>query len=418
MRGIIFAVVILAVLIGIDFYVFQAIKLVSQNLSLVTKKFVYSSYWIFSVLGLIGVFTYLSGFQQQFSVGVRTFFAAVVMLNYFSKIFLLLFLLIDDVQRLIRWTVSKVSGLFLHTPIGKGEPISRSDFLVKAGVIVAALPFLSMIFGIFRGAHDYRIRRVKIKLKNLPESFHSIKIGQISDIHAGSFYSRSGVQKGVDMLMKEKADLVFFTGDLVNMVASEVNSFVDILSQIKAPMGVFSILGNHDYGDYVTGWTASEKKENMRQMINVHKQLGWDLMLNEHRILKRGGSEIALIGVENWGRGERWPKYGDLAKAYKGLENYPVKLLLSHDPSHWNAVVSKEYKDIDVTFSGHTHGFQFGILGSNIKWSPVQYVYEQWAGLYKRTEQFLYVNVGFGFIGFPGRVNMPPEITIFELERG
>ena len=217
------------------------------------------------------------------------------------------------------------------------------------------------------------------------------------------------------LVMKQKPDIIFFTGDLVNDRATETEPFINILSRVKAPMGVFSTLGNHDYGDYTTWESADAKEKNLNDLKNIHAQLGWKLMMNEHIALKKGEDEIALIGIENWGGNFNFPKYGNMKKAYAGTEKYPVKLLLSHDPSHWNKQVISEYKDVDITFSGHTHGFQFGIEIPGFRWSPSQYVYKQWAGLYKENNQYLYVNRGLGFLGYPGRVGILPEITVMEL---
>ena len=215
--------------------------------------------------------------------------------------------------------------------------------------------------------------------------------------------------------MKENADIIFFTGDLVNDRATETEPFVEVLGRLKAPMGVFSTFGNHDYGDYTTWESAEAKMKNLEDLKQVHAKMGWKLMMNEHVVLEKGGEEIALLGIENWGGNFNFPKYGDMKKAHVGTEKYPVKLLLSHDPSHWNKQVKTEYKDVDITFSGHTHGFQFGIEIPGLRWSPSQYVYKQWAGLYQENNQYLYVNRGLGFLGYPGRVGILPEITVMEL---
>jgi predicted MPP superfamily phosphohydrolase len=304
-----------------------------------------------------------------------------------------------------------------ESPISAENTISRSDFLVKTAMVAGALPLTAMTYGILSGAHDYRIRRHKIFLPNLPAAFDGIKIGQLSDIHSGSFFNRTAVKGGVDMLLKEKPDLIFFTGDLVNNQASEIKNYIDVFGKVSAPLGVFSTLGNHDYGDYVSWNSTREKIQNLENLKEAHKLMGWNLLLNENRMISQGGETMAIMGVENWGAG-RFAKYGDLAKAYQGSREAPVKLLLSHDPSHWDAQVRPEFSDIDLTFSGHTHGFQFGVEIGNIKWSPSKYIYKQWAGLYQTAHQYLYVNRGFGYLGFPGRVGMPPEITILELKRG
>jgi predicted MPP superfamily phosphohydrolase len=259
------------------------------------------------------------------------------------------------------------------------------------------------------------VRRIKLTLPNLPKKFHGIKIGQLSDIHSGSFYNSKAVKGGVEMLLSEKPDLIFFTGDLVNNTAEESTDYIPIFRHVKAPLGVYSVLGNHDYGDYMQWPSLKAKQKNFENIVDVHGQLGWQLLMNEHTYIEEGGEKLAIIGIENFGAKGRFPKYGKLDMAYAGTEEAPVKLLLSHDPSHWDYQVRPEYSDIDVMFAGHTHGMQFGVENKYLKWSPMQYVYKQWAGLYTEGSQHLYVNRGFGFIGYPGRLGILPEITILEL---
>ncbi len=287
---------------------------------------------------------------------------------------------------------------------------------MKTALIAGAVPLVAFTYGIVSGAHDYRIRRIRLSLKNLPSGFDGMKIAQLSDIHSGSFFNKVAVKGGVDMLLREKPDVVFFTGDLVNNTADEVENYIDIFNKVKAPLGVYSTLGNHDYGDYVNWPNAQAKTKNLNNLKAAHKLLGWDLLMDENRILEQNGDKIALVGIQNWGSG-RWPKYGNLEKARQGTEDSPVKLLLSHDPSHWDAQVKPQFSDIDVMFAGHTHGMQFGVEIGNVRWSPSQYVYKQWAGLYQEGEQYLYVNRGYGYLGYPGRVGILPEITIFELKK-
>jgi predicted MPP superfamily phosphohydrolase len=277
------------------------------------------------------------------------------------------------------------------------------------------IPFTAFIYGMARGAFNYKVHKVKVVLPNLPNEFNGLKILQISDIHSGSFVSTNPLEEAVKIINLQKADVVFFTGDLVNDRTTETDMVKEVLSKITAPMGVFSILGNHDYGDYVKWDSAEAKHKNLEDLKKVHSQLGWRLLMNEHVSLKRGDAEIAVLGIENWGGNLNFPKYGDMKKAHAGTEKYPVKLLLSHDPSHWSMQVREEYKDVDITFSGHTHGFQFGIEIPGFKWSPSQYVYKQWAGLYSKDNQHLYVNRGLGFLGYPGRLGISPEITVMEL---
>jgi predicted MPP superfamily phosphohydrolase len=251
---------------------------------------------------------------------------------------------------------------------------------------------------------------------NLPASFKGLKIVHISDIHSGSFTNKDAVMKGVKKIIDEKADLILFSGDLVNDRATEMEEYIDAFSQLKAPLGVYSTFGNHDYGDYAS-WPINgiSKEQNLLNLAKVHADLGWRLLMNEHVVLEKNGEQIALLGIENWSNKARFPKHGRMDLAYAGAEKYPFKILMSHDPSHWDAQVVPQYTDVDLTFSGHTHGMQFGIEIPGFHWSPVQYVYKQWAGLYEEGKQKLYVNRGFGFIGYPGRVGILPEITVIEL---
>ena len=400
------------ILVLIDIYVFQAFKVIGQDLSAFWRKILYTGYWGFTALVLLGYFTYHFTNPDSFPKTFRTFLMVGVFIHYFSKFFALIFLFIDDLIRAGRWVVSLFSRSESIDPVS--EKIPRSEFLAKSALVAGTVPFLAMSFGIISGAHDYRIRRKRIALKNLPKAFDGIKVAQISDIHAGSFFNKIAVQGGIDMLRGEKPDLIFFTGDLVNTSASEVNGFFNIFKNVQAPLGVFSVTGNHDYGDYHNWPNAESKKQNFQNLIKAHELLGWDLLMNEHRFIELNGEKIAVIGIENWGAG-RFSKYGKLNKAYEGSEEAMAKILLSHDPSHWDAQVRPGYPDIDLTLAGHTHGFQFGVEWGDFKWSPSQYVYKQWAGLYQENEQYLYVNRGYGYLGYPGRVGIPPEITILEL---
>src|SRR5690606_28930162 len=310
----------------------------------------------------------------------------------------------------------RIDNLEKPLPENPTYGISRSEFLLKSGIVIASLPIIPLSWGIISGAYDYRIRRQKLVLPNLPQAFHGMRIAQLSDVHSGSFYNHKAVSGGIDMLLHEKPDMMFFTGDLVNNVASEMRDYQDIFSRLKADLGVFSTLGNHDYGDYYYGKEDSPvKRRNLQNLIQTHRVMGWDILMDENRTIRVDNEEIAVLGVQNWGTG-RFPKKGDLQKALSGTDEKPVKLLLSHDPSHWRAQVLDT--DIDVMFAGHTHGMQFGVRGEHFQWSPAKFVYKEWAGLYKEKNQQLYVNTGFGFLGYPGRVGILPEITIFELVRG
>ncbi|MCK6618126.1 MAG: metallophosphoesterase [Cyclobacteriaceae bacterium] len=404
---------ILVVLVLIDLYVYQAVATISKEWTAGWKSFARLGFWIFTGLSLLAVLWYAYGDPYKYGSQLRNLVLTGIFIVYFSKIFGVLFVLIDDVQRGIRWLVTYFKQ---DTPSQGGKVIPRSEFLAKAAVITATIPFAAMTYGIISGAHDYRVRRRTIMLPNLPKAFDGIRIGQLSDIHSGSFFSKTSVRGGIDMFLREKPDLIFFTGDLVNNETSEVAEYIDVFAKLKAPLGVYSVTGNHDYGDYKSWVSREAKQKNFTDLMEAHRLMGFDLLMNEHRFIRQGGEAMAIIGIENWGAG-RFAKYGKLNEAYRGSEEAPVKLLLSHDPSHWDAQVRPNYPDIDVAFAGHTHGFQFGVEIGDFKWSPSQYVYKQWADLYQEGNQYLYVNRGFGYIGYPGRVGIPPELTIIELKR-
>ncbi|HEY1062506.1 MAG TPA: metallophosphoesterase [Daejeonella sp.] len=411
----IFGLIIISILlIIIDIYIYRAIRSVSWKWK--GQKHLSFTYiwWGYTFLLITGVFISIF-FNIKFLL--RSIILVVFFLTFVSKIFILPFLIADDLRRAIVW-ISRRLKRKESTEHNKTNAIPRSEFLIKAGTLVAAIPLASLTYGVVSSAYDYRVKRRTLYLPNLPKAFDGIKLGQLSDIHSGSFYDHKAVIGGVDMLLKEKPDMVFFTGDLVNNIASEMYDYQDIFSKVKAPLGVFSVLGNHDYGDYHYGQGPSAAKiKNLADVKQTHKNMGWDLLLNENRRLKIDGDEIAILGIENWGVG-RFAKYGRMDLAVKDTDDIPVKLLLSHDPSHWRAQVLPEYPQIDAMFSGHTHGMQFGLVTDKFQWSPAQYVYKEWAGHYKEGLQQLYVNVGYGFLGYPGRVGILPEITIFELRRG
>ncbi|TLU89571.1 metallophosphoesterase [Dyadobacter sediminis] len=403
------------ILVAIDWYLWQGLRMVIRNLNPLTQRWIGGAYW---GLTAITLFAYI-GMQllppDYFKSTTRTFIVAFIAIPYLSKFLGVLVLLIDDARRFLQWVTSFFIPSAAPVSLETGEPsIPRSQFLATTAVVASAGLMGTFAFGILSGAHDYRIRRVRVPLKNLPRAFHGIKIAQLSDIHSGSFFNKTAVKGGIEMLMKEKPDIAFFTGDLVNDRAMEVQDYINIFDKVKAPLGVHSVLGNHDYGDYVQWSGVQEKAANLRNLQKAHQVMGWNLMLDENRAIRVDGEEIGLIGIQNWGAGN-FAKYGNLEKAYQNTGDFPVKLLLSHDPSHWQAQVLPKYKDIDIAFAGHTHGMQFGVEIGKVKWSPVQYRYKQWAGLYEENDQFLYVNRGFGYLGYPGRVGILPEITIMEL---
>ncbi|HZY79833.1 MAG TPA: metallophosphoesterase, partial [Cyclobacteriaceae bacterium] len=402
------------ILLGvIDFYLVQAVLAVSRNWSPLWKSVIRYGFWIPTVVTVVTLAWYNLSDPYKINRDVWLWLRTFIMGTYLSKFFGIIFVFVDDLQRGVRWAAS-----FFYKGPGEslpGEAISRSEFLTKAALVASAVPFGAMTFGIVSGAHDYRVRKSTVVLPNLPKAFDGMKIGQVSDIHSGSFWNKTAVSGGVDMMLAEKPDIIFFTGDLVNDHAEEVKDYVPIFGKFKAPLGVYSTTGNHDYGDYA-GLKGKVWDDNLRDLRIAHKEMGFDILMNQNRIIEQGGEKIAILGIENWGAG-RFSKYGKLDQAYKGSEEAAVKLLLSHDPSHWDAQVRPNYPDIDMMFSGHTHGFQFGVEIGGFKWSPSQYVYKQWAGLYNEGKQYLYVNRGYGYLGYPGRIGMPPELTVIELKR-
>ena len=407
-------IIFIIVFLLIDVYLFQAIVAVSKDWTPLCKNILRYGYWIPTALSVAAVLWWTFGNPYLAGAATRSLIITGLAALYVSKIFGILVLFIDDLQRGVQWVAQYFKKGSESLP---GKEISRSEFLTKAALVATTIPLGAMVYGVVSGAHDYRIRRVTLKLPNLPKSFDGIRIGQVSDIHSGSFFNKTAVKGGVEMMMREKPDILFFTGDLVNNETSEVKEYINIFDKLKAPLGVYSVTGNHDYGDYHSWDSREAKRKNFQDLIAAHHQMGYDILMNEHRFIEEGGERIAVIGVENWGAG-RFTKYGKIDIAHRGTDGAVVKLLLSHDPSHWDAQVRPGYNDIDVMFSGHTHGFQFGVEIGKIKWSPSQYAYKQWAGLYKEGSQHLYVNRGFGYIGYPGRVGMPPELTIMELKRG
>jgi predicted MPP superfamily phosphohydrolase len=407
--------VLIGFMVLLDFYVFQAIKVIASPASHRMKLIIYYSYWSISAIALIMliVLPYLH-FERQSKLLRTTVFAVIAGL-FFAKLIAAVFFLIDDIRRGIQWVAGKL--FFANTEgeaMQQGEKISRSAFLSWTGFIVGGGLFGSLIYG-FSNKYRYQLKKIPLAFPNLPASFKGLKVVHISDIHSGSFTNKKAVLHGVQMILDQKPDLILFTGDLVNNSADEMESYMDVFSLLKAPLGVYSSLGNHDYGDYVHWDSAAAKAANLERLKQVHAQLGWRLLMNEHIVLEKGNDRIAILGIENWSAKARFPKYGDMKKAHTGSEAYPFKILLSHDPSHWDAEVLKKYTDVDLMLAGHTHGMQFGVELPGFKWSPVQYVYKQWAGLYEQGTQKLYVNRGYGFIGYPGRVGILPEITLLEL---
>lgn len=394
--------ILLAVFLVLEVYVYQAFKTLYSNQN---AKFVY---WIPTVL-IYGFLIYsVVTFNRASHEYLRfQIVFSTVLIFVLPKILVAVFLLVEDVFRLLNFGYNYVATENHNYP-------SRRKFVSLVGLGSAALLSGIVVDGIIFGKYRHRARIVRLKLKNLPASFKGYKIVQISDVHSGSFQNPNKLQHAIDLINEQNADLVLFTGDMVNNYADEFVPFIDLFSQIKSRDGKFSVLGNHDYGDYGDWKSKEEKALNIPQLIEYQKKAGFEMLRNENRIIEKNGEKLYILGVENWGIAP-FPQFGDLDKASRDVPADAVKILMSHDPSHFDAVVQKHPKNIQLTLSGHTHGMQFGIDLKNYRWSPVKFKYKKWADLYQVEDKYLYVNRGFGVIGYPGRVGVFPEITVFEL---
>lgn len=393
---------IAAIFLFLEVYIFQAIRTLTDNF------WVRLGYIVLS-LAVYGVFAYeVSHFQRSDRSTERAQITISLFLIFIlPKIFIVLFLLVDDIFRTGGYLVG------LTKPTENFFP-ERRKFLSLMGLGLGGLLSALFIDGITFGKYRHKVRRVKVKFANLPKSFKGYKVIQISDVHSGSFSDPSKLQHAIDLINEQNPDLVLFTGDMVNNVADEFKPFIPLFSKIKAKDGKFAVLGNHDYGDYVKWNSKDEQNKNLETLIDYQRQAGFDMLRNQNRIIEKNGENIYILGVENWGL-KPFPQYGDIDKALENVPQSATKILMSHDPTHFDYVVKKHPKDIHLTLSGHTHGMQFGLDLKNIKWSPVQYRYPKWADLYESEGKMLYVNRGFGVLGYPGRVGVLPEITLFEL---
>lgn len=376
-----------------DLYFYQAILTLSPH------TWIRVSYWAIDLLLMIGLVSliFVRRIRQDTQRFIQ-FLITAILLVFIPKLFSFPILLAEDITRLLR-----------------GFP-ARNFYVSEITVVVATLIFMAIVFGLTRGRHFYRVRKETIYFPDLPEAFDGFTITQLSDIHSGSLTNSKGVQKGIDLANAQQSDLLLFTGDLVNNVATEMEPWVEGFTKLSAPYGKYSVLGNHDYGDYIRWESKAAKEANMRRLREIHTEIGFELLLNDAVTLTKHGQRIALIGVENWGKGS-FHKYGDLKKATVNVPPESFKILMSHDPSHWDEVTLDRDQHIHLMLAGHTHGMQFGIELFGFKWSPIQYMYRQWAGLYNRDGKYLYVNRGFGYHGLKGRIGVWPEITVLTLKR-
>ncbi len=394
----------------VDLYFFQAVKTATSNV------YVWWAYWLYDIC-LAAIIIYIAALPPGSATEPRVIFWLIgfMLLSLAPKLIAFPILLVEDIGRLA-WFM----GNFFRRLFSSGDSqeivhyAARRKFISQLAIGIAAIPFVGLLYGMIKGKYDYRVHKLSLKFKDLPSAFHGFTITQLSDIHSGSFDSKEDVERGIALANAQQGDLFLFTGDLVNNTAAEMDNWKESFSKLRAPYGQFSVLGNHDYGDYQAWESESEKANNLVQLKQVHNEIGFRLMLNESLQINKGGQHISLIGVENWGKGG-FHKYGDLDKATAAVDDNDFKILMSHDPSHWEAQTLNHHKHVHLTLAGHTHGMQFGIEVPGFKWSPVQYVYRQWAGIYQRNDRKLYVNRGFGFLGYPGRVGILPEITVITL---
>lgn len=414
MRNPTFWWILALVMLLLDWYVFQSLKTVMQNQSERTRLWVLSLHWFLAGLAMLMVLVFPYASMLQDSPFFRNYVFALLVGLFLSKLIASAIFLTDDLRRGITWVILRFFSSGAQELESGSLRIPRSVFLSWLGLGLGGTLLGSLLFG-FKNKYNYQLKRISLSYNNLPAAFRGLKIVHISDIHIGSLQDKNAVEAGINKVLQQKPDLILFTGDLVNNKAAEMEGWTDLFSQFRAPLGVYSILGNHDYGDYVAWPSLEAKQNNLQQLKQIHAGMGWRLLMNEHVVLEKEGQKIALLGIENWGAKGRFPKYGRMQEAYPGTESIPFKILMSHDPSHWDAQVRTIYPDIDLMLSGHTHGMQFGMENPFFKWSPVQWMYKQWAGLYEEGGQKLYVNRGFGFIGYPGRVGILPEITLLEL---
>ena len=389
----------------VDIYAFQSVRTLTKN------KLIYLAYWLCSIV-VIGFFIYkINNRRNETGLDAMLMLSfGLIVLLYVPKLFTMVGMVVEDMFRIGKWVMAFFSS-------GEEKPFfpDRRAFVSKVGIGLAAIPFTSILYGLVKGKYNYQVIRHTLHFDDLPDAFDGFQLTHLSDIHSGSFDNADKIAYGIDLINEQESDVILFTGDIVNNTADEMEPWIPYFERLKAKDGKYSVLGNHDYGEYVRWETSEEKENNFNAIKNIHPRIGFNLLLNDSVHIERGDEKIALVGVENWGR--RFKQAGDLKKASEKVDDKDFKILLSHDPTHWEDEVKDNPKNYHLTLSGHTHGMQFGIEIPGIRWSPVQYVYKYWAGIYKEVNRYINVNRGFGFLAFPGRVGIWPEITVITLKK-
>lgn len=399
--------ILIGIYILIDIYAFQALKTVTSH------KFWNYAYLLLS-LAVVANLVYQNIVPQEGSVvsGARSYSFGLMLSLFVPKLLLIIALFGEDILRLFIGLYSK-----LFSTEARFNVPSRRKFISQVALGIAAIPFISLLYGMYKGKYNFKVLKYELAFSDLPEAFDGYQITQISDIHSGSFDNYEKIEYAVNLVNEQQSDVIFFTGDMVNNRVEEMHSWKELFGSLTAKDGVYSVLGNHDYGDYVQWANGREKAENLMKLKTLQKHMGYKLLLNEHDTITKGQQSIKIVGVENWGAGG-FVKHGDIEKASEGLTDQDFKILLSHDPSYWQENIKSHEKHFQLTLSGHTHGMQFGIeIPGLIKWSPVQYRYKNWAGIYKEFGRYINVNRGFGYLGYPGRVGIWPEVTVITLKR-
>jgi predicted MPP superfamily phosphohydrolase len=396
-------VIFVGILLIVDFYAFQGLK------TLVKSKFGFWIYWLFSFAVLVNMIYQFNSFDRSAGMSRGLMFGfALVILSFVPKLITIVVLLLEDLVRITQTVINYFTSSSVQMP-------ARRAFVSKVALGLAAIPFASIIYGVIIGKYNYKVIQHTLFFDDLPDAFDGYKLTQISDVHSGSFDNEKKIQYGIDLINQQESDVILFTGDIVNNVATEMDPWIPYFKQLKAKDGKYSVLGNHDYGEYVQFNSVEEKEKNFEAIKDIHPKIGFNLLLNDSVYLNKGAEKIALIGVENWGT--RFKKAGDLNLASARINKKDFKILMSHDPSHWNEEVKNHKDKYHLTLSGHTHGMQFGIEIPGIRWSPIQYVYKHWAGIYEEFGRYINVNRGFGFLAFPGRVGIWPEVTVITLKK-